>query len=307
MVIAGPTGAGKSDLSLHIASLLDGEIVNFDSLQIYRHFDLGTAKVPIGARRGIPHHLIDFLDPNQVFTAGDYARCAREILAGISARQRIPVLVGGTGFYLSALLDGLFAGPGRDENLRRRLLEREHRRPGGLHRLLRRFDPDTASRVHPRDLHKTIRALEITLLSRQPASVMFQRGRNRLAGYQAIKIGLNPVREELYRRLNLRTQAMFDSGLVEEVRQILALGFPRESKPFGSLGYRHSLRVLSGEITIPEAVLLTQRDTRRYAKRQLTWFRKDKEFNWFDGFGDDHQLQVSVAALLAALLAALQA
>jgi len=295
VVVAGPTGSGKSDLSLYLASELDGEIVNCDSLQVYRYFNIGTAKVPLSERRGIAHHLMDFLDPNEPFTAGDYAHLARQTLAGIAGRGKAPVIVGGTGFYLSALIEGLFEGPSRNDELRQRLAAREKRRPGSIHRLLRRLDPETAGRIHPRDVNKTIRALEITVLARRPASEMFAGGRSALQGYRIVKLGLNPPREELYRRLDLRTAAMFQAGLVAEVQEILGRGFSQACKPFESLGYRQALMALRGELTLAEAVELSQRDTRRYAKRQLTWFRRDKEMKWLDGFGDDHRIQVLAA------------
>ncbi len=287
VAVVGPTGSGKSDLALRLAEEFAGEIVNCDSLQVFRHFDIGTAKTPARERRGIPHHLIDVADPDRLFTAGEYARMAREAIADISARGRLPIVVGGTGFYLRALLDGLFAGPERDPELRLRLAARETRRPGSLHRLLRRFDPQAALRIHPNDVPKVTRALEIRLLTRRPASDLFREGRDSLAGYRVLKLGLQPNRDALYQRLDERCQAMFSGGLVEEVRGILDRGFAPTSKPFESHGYKQALQLLQGELNLHNAIFYAQRNTRNYAKRQLTWFRREEGLIWLDGFGDD--------------------
>ena len=291
VTVLGPTGSGKSDLALRIAQDLDGEVVNCDSLQIYRYFDIGTAKLPVTDRRGIPHHLIDVVNPDEGFTAGEYARQAREIIADISARGRLPVIAGGTGFYLRALLDGLFPGPSRNEDLRARLATREQRRPGSVHRLLRRFDPETAGRIHPNDRPKVIRALEVCLVTRRPASELFREGRNALTGYRPLKLGLWPDRDALYQRLDRRAAGMFDGGLIEEVQGILERGFPPGAKPFESHGYRQVLQLLRGELDRKEALFYTQRNTRHYAKRQMTWFRKESDVAWLKGFGDDPAVQ----------------
>ena len=219
VAVAGPTGSGKSDLALLLAEKFDGEIVNCDSLQVYRHFDIGTAKLPLAERRGIPHHLIDILNPDQLFTAGEYARLARTTIAEISARGRLPIVAGGTGFYLRALLEGLFEGPVRDQPLRDRLSAREARRPGSLHRLLRRLDSAAAGKIHANDIPKVTRALEICLLTRQPVSRLFQRGRDALRGYRTLKLGLLPDREALNPRLDARCAWMFEHGLVEEAQR----------------------------------------------------------------------------------------
>jgi tRNA dimethylallyltransferase len=294
IAILGPTGSGKSDLALRVAAEFAGEVVNCDSLQIYRHFDFGTAKLPVEARRGVPHHLIDVLDPDQLFTAGEYARMARAVLEDISARGRLPVVAGGTGFYLRALLDGLFAGPERDQALRDRLAERERRRPGSLHRLLGRFDPPAAQRIHPNDLPKLTRALEVCLLTRRSVTEMYREGRDALEGYRALKIGLSPPRQQLYERLDQRAAQMFQSGLVEEVRGILARGFAASVKPFESHGYRQAIQFLAGELNLKEAIFYAQRNTRRYAKRQMTWFRQEPGMEWFTGFGDEPKTQQAV-------------
>ncbi len=294
IAILGPTGAGKSELALCVAEQFAGEVVNCDSLQIYRHFDIGTAKVPLAERRHIPHHLIDILDPNQVFTAGEYARLARHVLADVSERAHLPVIAGGTGFYFRALVDGLFPGPSRDQAMRERLDARERRKPGSVHRLLARFDPEAARRIHPHDLPKLIRAVEVRLLTRRAATEMFRQGRDSLRGYRPLKIGLAPPRDELYQRLDRRSEQMFQGGLVEEVRGILARGFPASSKPFESHGYRQAIQFLNGELNLKEAIFYAQRNTRRYAKRQMTWFRQERDMEWFSGFGDDQRIQRAV-------------
>lgn len=291
VAVLGPTGCGKSELALEIALQFGGEILNCDSLQVYRHFNVGTAKLPLAARRGIAHHLIDIADPGELFTAGEYARRARPVLADISARGRLPVVAGGTGFYLRALLDGLFPGPSRDQTLRDRLAAREQRRPGSLHRILNRLDPVAASRIHPHDVPKVTRALELCIVMRHPVTDLYRGGRDALAGYRALKIGLEPSRDALYERLDARCRWMFDSGLVEEVQSILALGFPRTVKPFESHGYKQALQMLRGELTLKEAIFYAQRNTRRYAKRQMTWFRQEPGMVWLKGFGDSPEIR----------------
>ena len=291
IAVVGPTGSGKTEIALHLAAQLHGEIVNCDSLQIYRFFNLGTAKPAPAERGGIPHHLLDVADPAQVYTAGEYARRARYALNEIAARGRLPVIAGGTGFYLTALLDGLFTGPERNPALRHRLYERESRHPGSLHRLLRRFDPAAAMKIHMRDRNKTMRALEVCLLTRKPITELFAGGRDALEGFRTLKIGLDPRRDSLYQRLDERTRQMFSDGLVEETRAILAKGYSQDLKPFESLGYRQALNVIAGMCTLEEAIASTQLETRRYAKRQWTWFRRDRHVLWLQGFGFDPVVQ----------------
>lgn len=283
----GPTGSGKSTLALTLAERFRGEIVNCDSVQIFRHFDIGAARTPVAERRGIHHHLMDVCDPHEVFTAGDYLRFGRIALHDIASRANLPIVTGGTGFYLRALLDGLAEGPARDEALRTRLAAREARRPASLHRLLRRFDPATAARIHANDVPKVMRAVEICLTARRPATEVFAAGKEKLEGFRILKLGLFPNRDDLYARLERRLEAMFEQGVVEETAAILALGFPETAKPFESIGYKQSLQILKGELTRTEALYYARRDTRNYAKRQMTWFRKEPGIEIINGFGDD--------------------
>jgi len=302
VAIAGPTGSGKSELALRVAEEFSGEVVNCDSLQIYRHFDIGTAKLPLAERRGVPHHLIDIVDPDEIFTAGEYARLGRAALSDISGRGRLPVIAGGTGFYLRALLEGLFHGPARDPELRARLDARERRRPGALHRLLARFDPAAAARIHANDVPKVMRALEVCLITRRPVTELFREGRDGLQGYRVLKIGLAPDREGLYHRLDERCGRMFASGLLDEVRHILDMGFPPQAKPFESHGYRQALQMLRGELDEKDALFYARRNTRNYAKRQMTWFRKEPHMEWLKGFGEDPHIQRAALVRVRAFL-----
>jgi tRNA dimethylallyltransferase len=302
-VVLGPTGSGKSALALAAAHALDGEIVNFDSVQVYRGFDVGSAKLAPSEREGVPHHLIDIVEPAALFTAGDYARAAQRALRDVTSRGRIPILVGGTGFYLRALLQGLAPGPLRDEVLRRRLLERERKRPGALHRILARLDPQSAVRIHPNDRNKTLRALEIRLIEGAPLASIFERETAPLLDFRPVKIGLDPPRDLLYARLNERAARMFhpqaaQRGLQDEVRGLLAAGVPPEAKPFESLGYKQVLRIFAGRLSEEQALELTRQETRRYAKRQMTWFRKEPGVHWILGFGDSPGVQAEALAIL---------
>jgi tRNA dimethylallyltransferase len=301
--VAGPTGSGKSDLALTLAQLFDGEIINCDSLQVYRHFDIGTAKLPLAERCGIPHHLIDILSPDELFAAGEYAHLAREAIQAISRRGRLPIVAGGTGFYLRALLDGLFEGPSRDQSLRDRLARREARRAGSLHRLLTRFDRATAQKIHPHDVPKVTRALEVCLLTCRPVSELFRQGRDALAGFRTLKLGLLPEREALYARLDQRCAAMFANGLVEEVRKILELGYAADVKPFESLGYKQALQHVRGELNLRDAIFYAQRTSRQYAKRQLTWFRREPGLVWLKGFADTPGIREKAIELVGKFLA----
>jgi tRNA dimethylallyltransferase len=291
VVVLGPTGAGKSELGLAIADRFAGEVVNFDSVQMYRGFDLGSAKLTPGERRGIPHHLIDVAEAAFAITAGAFSQMARPELAGITTRGKLPVLVGGTGFYLRALLNGLSPAPTRDLQLRQRLMDLEQRRPAALHRFLRRFDPVAAARIHANDRQKLIRAVEITLLARQPASVLQAQERKALEGYAILKIGLAPERSQLHQRLNQRTEWMFANGLLEETRQLLNAGVASDAKPMMSLGYKQAVAVVAGNLPFADAVRECQTRTRQYAKRQITWFRAERDVCWLHGFGSDSLIQ----------------
>ena len=302
VVIVGPTASGKSELAIALARAFHGEIVNCDSVQVFRHFDIGTAKVPESERCGIPHHLIDIAAPDELFTAGDYSRLGRKVIEDIRARGRLPLVAGGTGFYVRALLEGLFAGPARDEDLRHRLVERERARPGFLHRFLRRADPAAARRIHENDKNKLIRAVEVCVLERRPLTGLLDYQKEPLKGYQALKIGLSPRRDVLRQKIDERCRIMFERGLVEETRRILALGFAETCKPFQSLGYAQALRMVRGEWPPELALADLQLRTRRYAKRQWTWFRADPEIVWLDGFGHDGQVRQAAAAAIQSFL-----
>ncbi len=296
VVIAGPTGSGKSTLALEVCERYSGEIVNCDSLQLYRGFHVGTAKTPEPERRGIPHHLLDVLDPPDGYSAGEFARIARSTLGEISARGHLPVVVGGTGFYLRALLNGLPRLPESAETVRARLMEREQRHPGSMRRLLRRLDPAAAERLHPNDTQRVMRAVEIRVVSGKTSPPALET--EPLSGYRVLKIGLNPDRALLYKALNVRARTMFESGLLEEVQTLLSNGCTGEEKPFESLGYRQALAYLRGELHLDRAIYLTQLETRHYAKRQWTWFRRDAEIQWLAGFGDSPAIVDECAQIL---------
>jgi tRNA dimethylallyltransferase len=281
--LLGPTGSGKTALSLALGERFGGEIVSCDSVAVYRGMDLGTAKPTADERARLPHHLIDVANPDQPFTAGEYSRQARAALRELTARGRLPIVTGGTGLYLRALTEGLFAGPERHEELRLRLQKsRERHGEAWLHRLLARFDPASAARIHANDAPKLIRAIEVCLTTRKPLSEVM--ARDRLTGFRLLRIGLNPPRQALYDRLNQRAAAIFASGLVEETRGLLARYGP--VKALDSLGYRQALAVLAGTMSVAAAVEASQQGHRNYAKRQLTWFRREPEVHWIAGFGD---------------------
>jgi tRNA dimethylallyltransferase len=291
LVVLGPTGAGKSELGLALAETFGGEIVNFDSVQVWRGLDIGSAKLPLGLRRGITHHLIDVVEPTQELTAGGFSRLAREALAEISRRKRLPVLVGGTGLYLRALLDGLSPAPGRNAALRERLGSIWERRAAVLHRFLRAKDEAAARRIHANDRQKLIRAIELTVEGGRPASEIQSLPRDALAGYAVLKIGLGPERRALYERIDRRSREMFSSGLIEETRGLLESGLAVDARALLSLGYRQAVAVLTGGAALEEAIRECQTKTRQYAKRQLTWFRAEREVRWLDGFGSDAEVQ----------------
>jgi len=285
LAVVGPTASGKSDLALFLAERLGGEIVNCDSLQVYRGFDIGTAKV---IDEKVPHHLFDILSPSDLFTAGEYARRAAAVIAEIASRGKTPVLAGGTGFYLRALLEGLAPAPERNERLREKL---EARYPRRLHRLLKRLDPAAAARIHPHDKPKLIRAIEVCVATRRRVTDVLAEGRRGLTGFTVTKFALNPPRAALYNRIDRRTKSMFERGLVSEVHALLDQGVRPEAKPFEAPGYTEALAVVRGSTTEAAAIESAARRTRQYAKRQMTWFRKEQGVTWLAGFGDDPQIQ----------------
>jgi tRNA dimethylallyltransferase len=284
VLILGPTGSGKTALSLELGERFGGEIVSCDSVAVYRGMELGTAKPTAEERARLPHHLIDVTDPDQPFTAGEYSRQAQAALREIAGRGRLPIVTGGTGLYLRALTEGLFAGPERQEGLRARLQHsQEQHSEVWLHRLLRRLDPASAARIHANDAPKLIRAIEVCLTSRKPLSKVM--GRDPLTGFRLLRIGLNPPRLALYDRLNRRAAAMFEAGRIEETRGLLERYGP--VKALGALGYRQALAVLAGYLSIEAAIAAARQGHRNYAKRQLTWFRREPEVRWTAGFGDE--------------------
>lgn len=288
IAVVGPTACGKTALALALAERFAAEIVNCDAVQIYRGFDIGSAKLPPAERRGIAHHLLDVADPQAVFTAGDYARAARAVLDRLREAGKIAVVAGGAGLYFSALTRGLFAGPTRDAALRKRLEQAAAAKPSGyLRRLLSRLDPQSAARIHANDTPKLIRAVEVSLLTGRPMSEQWPAGVEPLAGYDLLLLGLSPPRGLLYARIDARAAAMFAQGLIAEVEGLLAGGVGRGARAFASLGYAQCLDCIDGKLSPSQAVEAAARATRRYAKRQLTWFRRrEPETHWFDGFGD---------------------
>ena len=303
IAIVGPTASAKSSLAMKLAEELNGEVLNCDSVQVYRGLDIGSGKVPAEWRQRVPHHLLDVVGPEDLFSAGDYRREAEKVLHEVHSRKNLPIVVGGTGLYLRALVDGLFDSPGRSEELRQRLRRIGERRGSPfLHRMLRRRDPAVAKGMDPNDAQKIIRALEICLISGRAASELYADGKRPLKLFHPIVVGLNPPRALLWERINLRVENMFASGLPDEVKNLLESGCPPAAKALGALGYRQACGVLEGSLSVAEAVESTQRGTRRYAKRQLTWFRRQTKPSWFEGFGDSPSLQRQVMDWLAGQL-----
>ena len=304
VVILGPTASGKSALALEVARRRHGEVLCCDSTQLYRYFDIGTSKVRAPEQRGVPHHLMDLLEPGEVFTAGDYRRAALAVLADLQRRSRLPVITAGTGLYLRALLEGLAEAPGRAEELRERLRRRSRSHGSAyLHRLLSRLDPVSAARIAPGDSSKLIRAIEVCLLSGRPMSEILRRPRPRLEGFLPVKIGLLPPRAALYARIERRARHMLASGWLEEVRSLAARGLDPSAKPFQFIGYSELRAHLAGVVDLETAVRAIQQATRRYAKRQITWFRRESAVEWFEGFGDDPAVVDGVFAALDSHLA----
>jgi tRNA dimethylallyltransferase len=287
VVVAGPTASGKSALAVALARALQAEIIACDSTQLYRGVNIGTAKPTVEERRGVVHHLIDVLDASEAATAGGYRDLALGVLEDLRKRERLPILAVGTGLYMRALLEGLADLPLRSEELRVRL-KASSKKNGGMHlyRLLRRMDAETAARIAPTDEQKLIRAIEVCVLTRKPISEVHRAGRKPLQGWRAVKIGLMPSREMLHERIDARTDAMIESGWLDEVRGLLEAGIAENAKVFDFIGYREMAQVLRGELTMEKARTAIQLATRQYAKRQMTWFRKDKSIRWFTGPGD---------------------
>jgi len=303
VAVVGPTASGKSALGVFLARAFAGEVVACDSTQLYRGFDIGTAKPARGERGGVPHHLLDVLDPAEPATAGGYRERALAVLAGLRAAGRLPVLTVGTGLYLRALVEGLAELPQRSEELRERLRAAGRAAgPGHLHRMLVRFDPAAAKVIAPADEQKLIRAIEVCLLARRPVSELHRAGRKPLEGWRVLKIGLAPPRDRLHERIHARTEGMLRAGWLEEVRRLMASGLPEDAKPFGFIGYRELRALARGETSLQAAREAIERGTRQYAKRQLTWFRREPDLQWLAGFGDAPEIQAAARELVGARL-----
>jgi tRNA dimethylallyltransferase len=286
VAVVGPTASGKTALSLALAQQFHGEIVNCDSVAMYGEFDIGTAKPSAAERALVPHHLFDCVDPSMHMTAGEYARQARLVLGEIKSRRHLPIVVGGTGLYLRALLEGLFPGPQRSEELRERLRERANARGAPyLHQVLGRLDQAAAEKIHGNDAPKLIRAIEVCLASRGKMSELWRQGRDPLRGFRILRIGLDPDRTALYARINERASQMFENGLIEETKSLLAK-YGESAWALSSLGYKQAVQFLRGEVNREQAVQAAQQAHRNYAKRQMTWFRREPEVVWLRGFGD---------------------
>jgi len=300
LVILGPTASGKSALGIALAQQFQGEIVSCDSVAVYRHLEIGTAKPSREQRALVPHHLLDIAELGQPFTAGEYSRQARAAIGEIASRGCMPIVAGGTGLYLRALLEGLFPGPQRSEELRQRLRARAAERgPHHLHNILIRLDPAGAAKIHANDTPKLIRAIEVCLAERGRMTELWQqRGRNPLTGFRIVRIGLNPPRQQLYDRINLRARQMFDNGLVEETQSLLER-YSAHLIPLQSLGYRQAAQCLRGELSREEAIAAAQQAHRNFAKRQMTWFRREPEVTWLEGFGDDPDIARQAVELVS--------
>jgi tRNA dimethylallyltransferase len=287
IVIVGATASGKSELAIRLAEQFNGEIVSCDSVAVYREMEIGTAKPSLEDRARVPHHMIDVVRPDEACTAGDYSRGAREAIAGITGRGRLPIVAGGTGLYLRALIDGLFPAPPRQPELRAELRrEAEEHGPERLHARLAALDAAAAKAIHANDVSKVVRAIEVSLAAAQPMTEMWQQGRDALTGFRILRIGLDPGRERLYERINQRAAEMFERGLVEETERLVER-YGYDCRALGSLGYAEAVAVLRGEMTRDEAVAKAQQGHRNYAKRQGTWFRRDGDIHWLKGAGGD--------------------
>lgn len=304
VAVVGPTASGKTALSLVLAERFAGEIVNCDSVAIYREFNVGTAKPSLQERARAPHHLLDIADPTDQFTAGEYSRRARQVLDGIKSRAHLPIVVGGTGLYLRALFEGLAPSPERSDELRARLRAiAERKGEPHLHKILSRLDPRSATRIHPNDTPKVIRAVEVCLATRQPMTEIWEQGRDPLTGFRILRIGLDPDRNALYTRINARCARMFEAGLVEETRALYEK-YGDAAGPLTSLGYKQALQFIRGEINHKLAVWAAQQGHRNYAKRQMTWFRREPGVHWFKGFSDAPEIQQPIVEMVESSLSA---
>jgi tRNA dimethylallyltransferase len=299
VVVLGPTGSGKSALGIRLAHQLDGEVLVCDSTQIYRGFDIGTAKVLAAEQEGVPHHLVDLAGAQEIFTAGEYRRAALDVLADLRRRGKLPILTAGTGLYLRALLEGLADAPTRSQALRERLAQRQATKPPGyLHRVLARLDRGSAQRIAPADTPKLIRAIEVCLLTGKTLTQIHEDGRDKLEGFEVVKIGLSPARADLYARLDARVTAMLDAGWLDEITRHRQQGILADAKPFQFIGYSQLRAHQDGRATLPDAAKEIQQATRRYAKRQVTWFRRENEVHWLNGFGDDPKIVAQALQIL---------
>jgi tRNA dimethylallyltransferase len=299
VAILGPTATGKSALALAIAARYDGEIINCDSTAVYRGFDIGTDKIAAADRRGVPHHLIDIVDPAEEYTAAQYARDAAAVVRAVHARGRLPILAGGTGFYYRALTRGLFPGPGRDAALRQRLEAiAERRGVTFLHRMLQRFDPPSAVRIQPRDLKRLVRALEVFFLTGRPLTTHFAATVSPLPDVEMIPVALRLPAAQISERVTRRVDEQFERGLLDEIRTLLARGIPESARPFGGLVYRQALAHLHGVRDEAATRALIAQENRRYARRQLIWFRKEPNLSWFDGPGESAGTIAAVQRLI---------
>jgi tRNA dimethylallyltransferase len=301
VAVLGPTASGKSALSLALAGRYGGEIINCDSTAVYRGFDIGTDKLPTEQRRAIPHHLIDIAEPTEVYTAAAFARDAERTIRGIHARGRVPILVGGTGFYYRALTRGLFPGPGADDDLRARL-DRVADRRGveRLHRMLQRADPASAARIMPRDRKRLVRALEVFFSTGRPLTDHFADTRSLITDCDVMPVALRLPPALTAERVARRVDEQFARGIVDEVKRLLASGVPRTARPFGGLVYRQVMEMLDGVRDEAETRALIVQENRRYARRQLIWSRKEPNLVWFDGPGERQETRSAVEAALAA-------
>jgi tRNA dimethylallyltransferase len=300
LAILGPTAAGKSALGIELALRRGGEIISCDSTAVYRGFDIGTDKVPFAERRGIPHHLIDVADPTDEYTAARFVSDAVAAIKDIYDRGRWPVIVGGTGLYYRALVRGLFPGPGADQQMRGRLDEIAKRRGVEfLHRMLKRVDAESALRIQPRDLKRMVRALEVFFLTGTPMTDHFAATVSPLAGYETVAVALSPPMPLIADRVARRVDAQFENGLLDEIRGLLARGVPETARPFGGLVYRQALEHLRGVRSEADTRELITRENRRYARRQLIWFRKEPNLVWLQGSGESLETLTAVETLLA--------